>query len=232
VLSERELASRVEINWERYVKIVDIEASCAVDIASTMIPATARYLGQPPGRPRRDQQIVSGLGLGICSSCHQGPEHAFEAHQRVRPGGEPSQPRSSARGSARSSTSSRRSSPTTSGVASIGAALPAEVPDRLTRPADVQAGRILAPHARPSPCIGRYRARGSKRRIDRQDRSRGGERDPVHPAPVHRHHRARQGRHDPDSPARGFGRARHGSTARPSRGSPGSPRATSGWPRT
>jgi glutamine synthetase len=47
VLSERELASRVEINWERYVKICDIEANCAADIATTMIlPAAARYLGE------------------------------------------------------------------------------------------------------------------------------------------------------------------------------------------
>jgi glutamine synthetase len=47
VLSERELASRVEINWERYVKVQDIEANCARDIASTMIlPAAVKYLGQ------------------------------------------------------------------------------------------------------------------------------------------------------------------------------------------
>ena len=47
VLSERELASRLDINWERYVKVQDIEASCAIDIAATMIlPATARYLGE------------------------------------------------------------------------------------------------------------------------------------------------------------------------------------------
>ncbi len=47
VLSERELASRVEINWERYVKVQNIEASCALDIASTMIvPAAARYLAE------------------------------------------------------------------------------------------------------------------------------------------------------------------------------------------
>ena len=47
VLSERELAARVEINWERYVKVQDIEAGCALDIAKTMIlPATARYLGE------------------------------------------------------------------------------------------------------------------------------------------------------------------------------------------
>jgi glutamine synthetase len=45
VLSERELAARVDINWERYVKVQNIEASCALDIARTMIlPATARYL--------------------------------------------------------------------------------------------------------------------------------------------------------------------------------------------
>ena len=52
VLSERELASRVEISWERYVKIQDIEASCAADIASTLIlPATARYLAELSGAP-------------------------------------------------------------------------------------------------------------------------------------------------------------------------------------
>ena len=46
VLSERELTARADINWERYVKVQDIEASCAIDIASTMIlPAVARYLG-------------------------------------------------------------------------------------------------------------------------------------------------------------------------------------------
>ena len=59
MLSERELASRVEINWERYVKVQDIEASCAVDIASTMIlPAAVRYLGQLAAAPlvARDQR--------------------------------------------------------------------------------------------------------------------------------------------------------------------------------
>jgi len=50
VLSERELASRVEILWERYVKVSNIEANCALDMASTMIlPATASYLGQLAG---------------------------------------------------------------------------------------------------------------------------------------------------------------------------------------
>ncbi len=50
VLSERELASRVDINWERYVKVQNIEANCALDIARTMIlPATASYLGRLAG---------------------------------------------------------------------------------------------------------------------------------------------------------------------------------------
>jgi glutamine synthetase len=47
VLSERELAARVEIIWERYVKVSNIEANCALDIAKTMIlPAGVAYLGQ------------------------------------------------------------------------------------------------------------------------------------------------------------------------------------------
>jgi glutamine synthetase len=53
VLSERELASRVEINWERYVKVSNIEASCALDIAKTMILAAAvQYLGQLGDAPQ------------------------------------------------------------------------------------------------------------------------------------------------------------------------------------
>jgi len=47
VLSERELAARVEIIWERYVKVSNIEANCTVDMAKTMIlPAAVKYLGQ------------------------------------------------------------------------------------------------------------------------------------------------------------------------------------------
>jgi glutamine synthetase len=47
VLSERELAARVDINWERYVKVGIIEANTALDMARTMIlPAAVRYLGQ------------------------------------------------------------------------------------------------------------------------------------------------------------------------------------------
>jgi glutamine synthetase len=50
VLSERELAARVEIAWERYVKVSNIEANCALDMAKTMIlPAAVTYLGQLAG---------------------------------------------------------------------------------------------------------------------------------------------------------------------------------------
>jgi glutamine synthetase len=86
VLSERELAARVEIGWERYVKIQDIEANCAVDIASTMIlPATARYLGELGGAPSSRGinavcERVSGLADSLVDAIGalQGAQH--EAH--------------------------------------------------------------------------------------------------------------------------------------------------------
>jgi glutamine synthetase len=47
VLTERELESRVEIFWERYVKVGTIEALCTLDMARTMVlPAAVAYLGE------------------------------------------------------------------------------------------------------------------------------------------------------------------------------------------
>jgi glutamine synthetase len=47
VLSERELESRYEIAWERYVKVQNIEANTTLEIARTQIlPAAAKYLGE------------------------------------------------------------------------------------------------------------------------------------------------------------------------------------------
>src|SRR5436190_7052627 len=47
VLSERELIARSDIIWERYVKVSNIEASCALDMAKTLIlPAAVTYLGR------------------------------------------------------------------------------------------------------------------------------------------------------------------------------------------
>ena len=62
VLSERELASRLDINWERYVKVQNIEANTALDMARTMIlPAAARYLGQLVGGPSAASKAVNAL---------------------------------------------------------------------------------------------------------------------------------------------------------------------------
>ncbi len=87
VLSERELASRVDINWERYVKVQDIEANCARDIASTMIlPATAQYLGILNAAPSSRGiasvcERVSGLADSLVDAI-AALEHAqHEAHE-------------------------------------------------------------------------------------------------------------------------------------------------------
>jgi glutamine synthetase len=64
VLSERELVSRVDIAWERYVKVSNIEASCAIDIARTMIlPAATRYLGELAAAG------ASGASRGVATTC-------------------------------------------------------------------------------------------------------------------------------------------------------------------
>ena len=84
VLSERELASRVEINWERYVKVSNIEANCALDIARTMIlPATAQYLGQLAGASASKGIAavagkVAGLADGLVEAI-EALEHAQHA---------------------------------------------------------------------------------------------------------------------------------------------------------
>ena len=87
VLSERELASRVEIAWERYVKVQQIEASCALDIASTMIlPATARYLGQLSDAPSSRGinavcERVSGLADTLVDAIGALEHAQHEAHE-------------------------------------------------------------------------------------------------------------------------------------------------------
>ena len=88
VLSERELASRVEILWERYVKVSNIEANCALDMASTMIlPATAAYLGQLAGATSSRgiatvSQRVSDLAdslVDAIAALERAQHHAHEA---------------------------------------------------------------------------------------------------------------------------------------------------------
>ena len=88
VLSERELASRVEILWERYVKVSNIEANCALDMASTMIlPATAAYLGLLAGASSSRgiasiSQRVSDLAdalVDAIAALERAQHHAHEA---------------------------------------------------------------------------------------------------------------------------------------------------------
>ena len=87
MLSERELASRVEIMWERYVKVSNIEANCALDIASTMIlPATVRYLGRA-SRARSSRgvsavcQRVSELADALVDAIAALEQAQHEAHE-------------------------------------------------------------------------------------------------------------------------------------------------------
>ena len=84
VLSERELAARVEINWERYVKVQNIEANCALDMARTLIlPAAVRYLGELGGASASKgvtavSDKVAALTDGLVDAIH-----ALEAAQHA-----------------------------------------------------------------------------------------------------------------------------------------------------
>jgi glutamine synthetase len=87
VLSERELASRVDISWERYVKVQDIEANCAAEIASTMIlPAAVRYLGELNQAPSSRGvsavcEKVSGLADSLVDAVGALQHAQHEAHE-------------------------------------------------------------------------------------------------------------------------------------------------------
>jgi glutamine synthetase len=88
VLSERELEARVEIYWERYVKVGNIEANCALDIARTMIlPATVQYLGELSRASSASRGIneicekVAGLADGLVDAIHSLEHAQHEAHE-------------------------------------------------------------------------------------------------------------------------------------------------------
>jgi glutamine synthetase len=84
VLSERELAARVEINWERYVKVQNIEANCALDMARTMIlPAAARYLGELEGASRSKGVAAIADRVAALADSFVDAIHALEAAQHA-----------------------------------------------------------------------------------------------------------------------------------------------------
>ena len=86
VLSERELTARADINWERYVKVQNIEANTALDIAKTMIlPAAVTYLGRlaAAGSSRGVTSVmeaVSGLTDQLVDAIHALEHAQHEAH--------------------------------------------------------------------------------------------------------------------------------------------------------
>jgi glutamine synthetase len=86
VLTERELESRVEIFWERYVKVGNIEALCAIDMARTLVlPAAVRYLGDLAGAGdsrgvRAIADRVSGLVDGLVDAIEALEAAQHEAH--------------------------------------------------------------------------------------------------------------------------------------------------------
>jgi glutamine synthetase len=68
VLSERELESRYEIAWERYVKVQNIEANTTLEIARTQIlPATVKYLGEMAAASK--SKGVSKLADKVAALC-------------------------------------------------------------------------------------------------------------------------------------------------------------------
>jgi glutamine synthetase len=87
VLSERELSARADINWERYVKVQNIEANCALDIARTMIlPAAVSYLGRlaAAGSSRGVTHVadtVAGLTDQLVDALHALEHAQHEAHE-------------------------------------------------------------------------------------------------------------------------------------------------------
>ena len=124
VLSERELAARAEINWERYVKVQNIEANCALDIARTMIlPAAAATWASSRARRVEGDRVGRHQGRGPRRRAGGGHRRAGACPARRPRGGlrarrgagvrRPVIPAQDLRGSW--STSSRRWSPTTCG---------------------------------------------------------------------------------------------------------------------
>jgi glutamine synthetase len=88
VLSERELTARADIAWERYVKVSNIEASCALDMAKTLfLPAAVAYLGQLSAAGPSSRGVthmcekVSSLADDLVDAIHDLEHAQHEAHE-------------------------------------------------------------------------------------------------------------------------------------------------------
>jgi len=86
VLSERELTARADIYWEKYVKVGNIEALTALDMARTMVlPAAVTYLGRlaAAGSSKGVQAItaaVEGYTDTLVDRIHALEHAVHEAH--------------------------------------------------------------------------------------------------------------------------------------------------------
>ena len=89
VLSERELESRAGIYWERYVKVQNIEASTALDMAKTMIlPAAVAYLGRLNAAGTSSgvlhlTETVAGYTDALIERIHDLEHAQHEAHEQA-----------------------------------------------------------------------------------------------------------------------------------------------------
>ncbi len=87
VLSERELQARLDIFWEKYVKVQNIEANCSLDMAKTMIlPAAVTYLGQlaSAGYSKGVKTVadqVASLADDLVDAIHALEQAQHEAHE-------------------------------------------------------------------------------------------------------------------------------------------------------
>lgn len=86
VLSERELASRADIFWERYVKVQNIEANVTLELAKTQVlPAAARYLSELSGASKskgvaKVADHVASLTDGLAEKIEALEKAQHEAH--------------------------------------------------------------------------------------------------------------------------------------------------------
>ena len=60
--------ARADINWERYVKVSDIEASCALDMARTLDPARRRPLPRRAGGGRVRRRVSPPSPRAVASA--------------------------------------------------------------------------------------------------------------------------------------------------------------------
>jgi glutamine synthetase len=84
VLNEKEYDSREEIMWERYVKVVNIEANATVDIAKNLIlPAVLKYQSELAGTIQLTSAVVKAAQKGQIALLEEVAKGASELYESV-----------------------------------------------------------------------------------------------------------------------------------------------------